>query len=275
MTVLVYGSLVPDIVFTVPRLPQAGEDVPGRSVEVVAAGGGGNVAVALAGWGFEVMAVGNTVGTDPLGRSVEAAFRQLGIDTPAGLVVAGATTPANAIIVTPDGERTIIGSDYASVTWLAVPGWDGVTAVLVDGYSGPAGAAVIEAAAARGLPVVGTDRVGPGTRDLTVLMWSADEHPDPEEAARTAAGGPTVVVTNGPHPIEVYRRDGSTFQVVPAARAAGDSTGAGDVFAAAVTAGLAEGLAVSHALERATDVAARFVSTGRASGVPPLTRLDS
>jgi ribokinase len=275
MAVLVYGSLVPDIVFSVPRLPQAGEDVPGHSVEVVAAGGGGNVAVALAGWGFVVMAVGNTVGDDPLGRSVEAAFGHLGIETPAGLVTAGGTTPANGIIVTPDGERTIIGSDYASVAWLAVPGWDDVTAVLVDGYSGPAGTAVIEEAANRGLPAVGTDRVGPGTRHLTVLLWSGDEHPDASEAALTASEGPTVVVTNGPDPIEVYGRDGSTFQVVPDRRVAVDSTGAGDVFAAAVTAGLADGLATPLALERAADVAARFVSLERASGVPPLTTLEA
>jgi len=114
MAILVYGSMVPDIVFTVPRLPQRGEDVPARSVNVVAAGGGGNVAVALAGWGYDVIAGGNSVGDDPLGRWVATEFAARGISTPQQFVAPEGVTAANGIIVTPDGERTIIGSDYST-----------------------------------------------------------------------------------------------------------------------------------------------------------------
>jgi hypothetical protein len=94
MAILVYGSLVPDIVFTVPRLPQAGEDVPARSVTLVAAGGGGNVAVALAAWGYDVVTVGNSVGPDPLGRWVAEEFAGKGILLAGGFVNPDGVTAA-------------------------------------------------------------------------------------------------------------------------------------------------------------------------------------
>ncbi len=275
MRILVYGSLVPDIVFVVPRLPIAGEDVPAGKVTVVAAGGGGNVAVALADWDFDVVVGGNSVGDDPLGRWVAEAFAGRDIELPAGFVSKAGVTAANGIIVTPDGERTVIGSDYQRVTWLPVSSWEGITAVMVDGYSGEAGAIVIGEASDRGLPVVGSDRTGPSTTRLSMLLWSGHEHPDPAEAAATAANGPIVVVTNGPGPVVVFLPDGSTFEVIPKPSDARDSTGAGDVFAAAVTSGLADGLPTAATLERAVDVTGRYVAGGTRSEAPPLTTLGT
>jgi sugar/nucleoside kinase (ribokinase family) len=108
-----------------------------------------------------------------------------------------------------------------------------------------------------------------------MLLWSAEEHPDPAEAISTAATGPWVVVTDGPRPIVVNRPDGSTLQVVPQVHTATDTTGAGDLFAAAVTAGLGDGLEPMAALEQAADVAARYVATGRKGQIPRLTTMDS
>jgi len=276
MSILVYGSLVPDIVFTVPRLPQAGEDVPADSVAVVgAAGGGGNVAVALAGWGYDVVASGNSVGDDPLGRWAADEFSHRRIGLPDGYVTPGGVTAANGIIVTPDGQRTIIGSDYSTVAWLPVTDWAGIDAVMVDAYSGTAGTAVIAEAARRSLPVVGTDRTGPSTGGLSTLLWSAEEHPDPNEAVATAAGGPLVVVTDGPRPVVVYQPDGTTQRFTPEPHDVADSTGAGDLMAAAVTAGLSDGIGLEATIRRALDVASRFVAGGRRLDIPPLTRIGS
>ncbi len=274
MAILVYGSLVPDIVFTVPRLPLAGEDLPASSVALVAAGGGGNVAVALAGWGYDVVAGGNSVGDDPLGRwaAEEFSYRQIGL--PDNYVVPGGVTAANGIIVTPDGQRTIIGSDYSAVAWLPITRWDGIDAVMVDGYSGRAGEAVITEASRRSLPVVGTDRTGPAASGLSMLLWSAAEHPDPTEAATTAATGPFVVVTDGPRPAFVYEPNGATRRVTPEAHEAVDSTGAGDLFAAAITAGLSDGLEQAATIQRALDVASRYVAGGLRSEIPPLTKME-
>lgn len=276
MSILVYGSLVPDIVFTVPRLPQAGEDVPADSVVVVgAAGGGGNVAVALAGWGYEVEASGNSVGDDPLGRWAADEFSRLRIGLPDGYVAPGGVTAANGIIVTPDGQRTIIGSDYAAVAWLPVTDWSGIGAVMVDAYSGTAGTAVVAEASRRSLPVVGTDRTGSATAGLSTLLWSAEEHPDPNEAVATAATGPLVVVTDGPRPAVVYQPDGTTQRFTPEPHDVADSTGAGDVMAAAVTAGLSDGIGLEATIRQALDVASRYVAGGRRLEIPPLTRIGS
>ncbi len=274
MAILVYGSLVPDIVFMVPRLPLAGEDVPASSVSLKAAGGGGNVAMALAAWGYDVTSSGNSVGEDPLGRWAADRFTAAGITLPANFVMADGVTAPNGIIVTPDGERTILGSDYQRVTWLPVPEWENIAAVMVDGYSGTAGAAVIEGASDRGLPVIATDRVGPGTVGLTMLLWSASEHPDSGEALTHAVRGPFVAVTGGPDPIIVYTPDGSTIHLAVEAAEAPDSTGAGDVLAAGVVAGLSEGLSPLTSLERAADTATRYVAEGRDSPPPP-PRMDA
>jgi ribokinase len=274
MAILVYGSLVPDIVFQVPRLPAKGEDLPAGDVRVVAAGGGGNVALALAAWGYDVRVSGNSVGTDPLGRFMADELERHGVSSPDGFVNPAGVTVPNGILVTPDGERTIIGSEYARVAWLPVGRWDGVEAVLVDAYSGRAGATVITAAAARGLPIVGTDRIGSEVSELSVLLWSGDEHADPEAARAIAASGPWVVVTGGPGPIAIHGPDGSARQITPPPHGVRDSTGAGDVFAAAVVAGLGDGLEVMDALEQAADVASRYVARPRDSGIPTLTRLE-
>jgi sugar/nucleoside kinase (ribokinase family) len=121
--------------------------------------------------------------------------------------------------------------------------------------------------------VVAADRRGQDAAGSTVLLWSADEHPDPAEAMTAAASGPRVVVTSGPDPIMIYEPNGSAYSVTPDPHPARDSTGAGDVFAAAVTAGVAEALPAVAGLERAADVTARYVSAGRRSDIPPLTRL--
>ena len=277
MSILVYGSLVPDIVFSVPRLPHAGEDIPAYSMRVVAAaGGGGNVAVALAGWGYDVMAGGNSVGDDPLGRWAADEFTSRGISLPDGYVETGGVTAANGIIVTPDGERTILGSDYSAVTWLPVTDWNDIDAAVVDQYSASAGTTIIAEAAARGsIPVVGTDRTGPETIGLSMLLWSAEEHPDASEAVAVAATGPLVVVTDGPRPVTVYEAGGTTHRFTPEPHAVADSTGAGDLFAAAVTAGLSDGFGLEATIQRALDVATRYVAAGSRLQIPPLTSMGS
>jgi len=272
MAILVYGSLVPDILFRVARLPAAGDDVPANSVSMVAAGGGGNVAMALAAWGYDTMAAGNSVGEDPLGRWAAEQFEQAGVRLPAGYIAADGVTPPNGIIVTPDGERTIIGNDYQQVTWLPVETWDGVNAVVVDAYSTTAGGTVLVEAASRGIVAVGSDRTDHLT-DLTVAIWSASEHPDPAEAQAAADQGSLVVVTAGPNPIVLYSAGQSPLEVPVEPVVAPDSTGAGDVLTAGVVAGLSDGLTPIEAVTQAADVASRYVAGRRESQVPPLSRL--
>jgi len=246
--------------------------VPASSVSMVAAGGGGNVAMALAAWGYDTMAVGNSVGEDPLGRWAAEQFEQAGIRLPAGYVASDGVTPPNGIIVTPDGERTIIGNDYQRVTWMPVQTWSGVNAVVVDAYSAAAGGTVLAEAARQGMVTVASDRTD-HLPDLTVVIWSASEHPEAAEAQAAADQGPLVVVTAGPNPIVLYSAGQSPSEVPVEPVSAPDSTGAGDVLTAGVVAGLSDGLTPIAAVAQAADVASRYVAGRRESQVPPLTRL--
>lgn len=272
MAILVYGSLVPDIVFQIPHLPTRGEDVPAGHVAVIPAGGGGNVALALVSWGYGVTAAGNTVGTDPLGTWMADELFERGISVPDGFVSPSGLTTPNAILVTPDGERTIVGNDYTMVEWMEVPELDHIDAVMVDAYSGAAGRDVIRLAGESALPIVATDRTGPESADVHVLLLSSSEH-SREEARRLAAAGPLVAMTAGGGPIEVYRPDGTDAVVRPPDLGVVDATGAGDVLAAATVARLTDGADPLTALRDAADTAARYVAAGRHRDMPPLTRM--
>lgn len=275
MAILVYGSLVPDVVFRVPRLPKAGEDVPASSVSIGAAGGGGNIAMALASWGYSPVAGGNSVGEDPLGRWAAEQYVAAGVLLPAGYVSPNGVTPPNGIIITPDGERTIIGNDYEQVTWLPVEDWDGIDAVVVDNYSGEAGRRVIEQSVERGIITVASDRED-HLGGLAVVIWSASEHPHPAEAQAAADQGPLVAVTAGPRPIVLYSSGQPAVEVPVESVAAPDSTGAGDVLAAGVVAALSEGVSPMEAVARAATAATRYVADRPESQVPvpPVTKIE-
>jgi rfaE bifunctional protein nucleotidyltransferase chain/domain len=166
---------------------------------------------------------------------------------------------------------------------------DEAEAVLVSDYAGGVladdGLRALLATAAAGRPVVwdphsrGADPV-PGCRLVT---------PNAGEAAAlggAAAGVPlaaarrqaevllrrwqahAVCVTLGPAGALLSYGDGAPL-VVPAVRVdGGDTCGAGDRFAAAALAALAEGAVVSDAVEQAVRAATSFVAAGGAAAVP-------
>ena len=73
----------------------------------------------------------------------------------------------------------------------------------------------------------------------------------------------------------VYEPDGTTHRFTPEPHTVADSTGAGDLFAAAVTAGLSDDIGDEATIRRAVDVATRYVAAGQRLEIPPLTRMDS
>ncbi len=59
MKALCYGSLNPDLVHHVERLPVAGDDLLSDRWHIEFGGGGGNAAVALATWSVDTVLVAN------------------------------------------------------------------------------------------------------------------------------------------------------------------------------------------------------------------------
>ncbi|MGW5617585.1 D-glycero-beta-D-manno-heptose 1-phosphate adenylyltransferase [Streptomyces sp. NPDC003877] len=128
-------------------------------------------------------------------------------------------------------------------------------------------------------PVPGARLVTPNAAEARALHPGAGETTlgaYAERAARLAerwrAAG--VAVTLGERGVLLARPGSGTPMLVPVPyRAAGDPCGAGDCFAAATTAALADGLLPEEALQRAVAEAAAFVAAGGA-GNPDLWRTE-
>ena len=106
-SMLVVGSINMDLVLPVPRLPQAGESLFGKTYTYVPGGKGANQAVAAARLGAQVSFCGR-VGNDDNGRTLVQNLANDGIDT-SGIVFDDTTPTGLAVIpVEPNGQNRII-----------------------------------------------------------------------------------------------------------------------------------------------------------------------
>ena len=274
MKALCYGSLNPDLVHTVARLPVPGDDLISDGWQILYGGGGGNAAVALATWGTETTLIGHTLGPDPLAEWLLATMARPHLDLSRVRRDPTARTPHCVVMITPDGDRTILSTGYGGARWQEVPehSWEGVEVVLVDGYSGDAGALVAAEAGRRGVPVVGLD-AGPATAQASSLVvWSRHEHPDESEAHDLSGTGHPVFLTGGSGDVAMWWKD-RTYRTAPPPITPVDGTGAGDVLAAMCAYGLASDWAPEQVLRMAISAGALLAGCGRAAGVPTLEEI--
>jgi sugar/nucleoside kinase (ribokinase family) len=106
-TILCYGAICADYELTVPRLPTAGTGVHVTAARWLAGGNALNEALALRSWGMRPQLWGDVLGTEAAGATVLAALQAADL-TAAVQVAADAVTPICHVLVTPDGERTIL-----------------------------------------------------------------------------------------------------------------------------------------------------------------------
>lgn len=243
----------------VDHVPLAGEIVQGKPIVAVPAGGGGVAAVALARWGAEVHFF-TALGDDALGHRAEAELARLGVTVHA--VFRREPQRRALTLVDARRERTIILAGDRHVARAADPlPWDALASCDAVYITGGDEEAVRLARAAR--VVVGTSRVLALFRaaaiPLDALVGSDND------AAETYRDGDL-----DPRPRLVVRTDGSRggyyvgadgtrhpYAPIPAV-VRGDTYGAGDTFAAALTLALGEqrtpGDAVLFASTRAAEV---------------------
>lgn len=268
--ILCYGSLGPDIVHRVLQLPGPGEDLPSQSWRMSYGGGAAHPAVALVAWRRAAAVAGHEVGDDPLGRWLLADLQARGVDTTRVVVGPDIATPHCVVLVTPDGERTIVSSGYAGLRWQEMTSWGDVEVLIVDAYSGTAGAEQAARARQQEIPVVGVDL--PAGVWADVVIWSRAEHPD-EGRARELARDRTVVLTDGPRPVIVFRGE-DRWTVQPPEVKAGEVTGAGLVFAAMWSLGMLSSWSTERTARMAASAASLLVQAGRTAGIPPLAAVQ-
>jgi ribokinase len=282
-SVVVIGAINVDLVVSGAPLPEPGQTVTGGVFAEHHGGKGGNQAVAAARslGGTGVVMVGS-VGNDALGHDALDALRAEGVATSVAMRP-GVPTGVALICVGQDGENQIAVAPGANAELTAgdvTSAFGQVTEIAVVLASLEVSHGAVRAAAAwcseHDVPFV----LNPAPSQA----WAADvaahaayvtpnEH---ELEALGSLGGDVVVVeTRGAEGVVIRRGEDEEKIEAPTVEAV-DTTGAGDCFNGVFAAGLAEGLEVRTAAERAAAAAAISVTkVGAREGMPTRAELDA
>lgn len=260
MKIATFGDVNIDVLLDVDELPRKGGEVFSTRRRELLGGSAANTAVVLARLGFESAVMG-AVGDDDAGHRALHGLGTAGVSTDLVSVSETHPTAMNTVMVTPDGERTMIGARGANVYYTPDPGWrEGVGWLHVSGYSlmeGPqqqSALDVIAAARENSTPCSLDVPVGVGANIRSLLSDVLDgfrvvsgsrralaEFTNSTDPVAVLAGGPTMIaVTSGADPLLVMA-GGERISLTPPAVDAVDVTGAGDAFAAGlIAAGLSD-----------------------------------
>lgn len=252
--VLCAGHACYDLVFGVDHHPEADEKTFASQLFSCGGGPAANAAVAAARLGYR-SAFAGYLGDDFYGRTHLQEFADNGVMT--DLVVRGAAaTPLSAILVKPDGKRTVI--NYKRDIQPLVPGSVDFSnckpkVVLFDGHEPLLSLALMEDVKNwHALTVLDAGSVHSGTRELVGLVdyvvasqKFAHDFTGISDIPRAAAElhriAKSVVVTCGENDL-VWETDEGTGDLPAFAVKAVDTTGAGDAFHGAFAAGVAAGM---------------------------------
>jgi ribokinase len=112
--IVALGDVNVDIVARFPNYPAKGENVVALSSEFHCGGSAANTAVALARMGFPVSLIAR-IGCDPWGSISVQTLDEAGVTLSNLQQDASALTGLTYIVVTPDGERTMLGDRGANI----------------------------------------------------------------------------------------------------------------------------------------------------------------
>ena len=273
------GLAVQDLVFVMGEPVLLGEKNFASALGSVGGGPAANAAVAVARLGGSPRLV-SVLGVDAIGDEIVAELTANGVDCSEVRRVTDAPSPLSAVVIAPDGDRTIFNRTdprlWSTAPLPSAPEIEGSDVVLVDVRWGTGALAAVRAADAAGIPsVVDCDLTeGPvsepllGAASHVVFSQPAFERIRPRATARAVEEvarhlGGVVAVTKGGD--GVVWSDGGPAHATPAFRIdAMDTLGAGDVFHGAYALGVAEGRPVDDIVEWASAVAA--VKCSRAGG---------
>lgn len=279
--VVVVGSVNVDVMTTVSRHPGPGETVQGKEMRILPGGKGANQALAAARLGAKTTLIGS-VGQDANAAVALESLRSAGVDLN-GVLGCGTATGMAIVTVDDSGENTIvvIAGANAQMDAEAVLKYRdtiaGAAILVVQGEIPPSAtetaiaiatgrvvlnlAPVIslspEAIRAADPLVVNEHEAALVLRQLKPEMPVPTGHADLTEAL--AASGPvSVVLTRGAQGAMFSEGHGIHSVSSPQVNVT-DTSGAGDAFVGALSAGLAAGASLSKAVEFAVRVGAYAV----------------
>lgn len=261
--ILCYGSLCADLRIWLPHWPRHGSGIHAVRTRWLAGGNALNEARALVSWGVKPLLYGDRLGYDAGGDLVAAELTALGLMTHVERS-ANVATPVCHILITPDGERTIIA--LRQQTAASPPSAEVLATcqiVSVSRYGLYTAEVATTARQLNRLVVVGdvNDPADPLAQAADVIVTSADRSgadPFQQAAALQQVRGAPVFVTDGPRPARVLVA-GSWYEATPPSTESSDLTGAGDVFRAGVVYGIWKGWTWQDILAFATNAATTFV----------------
>ena len=285
---VVVGSSNTDLVIRCPRLPKPGESLAGGEFARFAGGKGANQAVAAVRAGSRVSFIG-AYGGDEFGLRAKAGLRKEGVDVryfkqnttaPSGiaLILIGGKSRQNLIAVARSANDTVSAEDlekasaafrgaFAVVCQLEIPS-EAVEAAArlaashrIPFILNPAPARQVSA---RLLGLVHT--LTPNEHEA--LLITGKKNPRQAAECLLKRGCNNVVITMGSRGVLAMDRTGG--RIIPAPRVKPvDTVGAGDCFTAWLSVGIAEGLPLMAATERAVVAASIAVTRhGAQEGMP-------
>ncbi len=132
--VLCFGSLNPDLVYFIDKLPSPGGDIQSKKYFIRPGGTAINCAENIAMWDINTAVRGNSVGNDELGTFLIEHLNNLEI-VHKDVIKDSTTTPTCSIYIDESGERTIISSGYEENNWSNLNNIQDYDSLLIDRYS--------------------------------------------------------------------------------------------------------------------------------------------
>ena len=286
--VICYGTISADNIVYVPYVPTPRRDSQVQAEFSRLGGEAATVARVLSTWGLRVAVVGNILGDDRWGNFIRQELASYsGIDTRYVTSRPDVRTPFCRIMVTPDGERSILGYwfDDTPKTRLDEELMSKARLLSVDVYGQSERDDAARLARSLGRTVVSADAIWPnyplaGLSDIIVISrdfltgYFPGVYIYDHALELQAAGAGSVVVTHGQKPVLVVDEHGRPSTVEPFPVRAVDTTGAGDVFKAAVIYGHLQGWDLVRATRFACAASALYVGQPRGQdAVPQLDRI--
>jgi sugar/nucleoside kinase (ribokinase family) len=289
--ILVFGTICLDRVRFIPNFPKPGGYVEVTDDRTLLGGEAANTANALKTWGVDVRLEGNRLGTGPNGELIRGLLAERGILPTVDAHDTG-DAPVCDLLITPDGERTMIGLGFSAsdgsidISRIKYPAGEWFTA---EPNMSKTAREAFQRAHAAGMRLYlmdfsradeqipegsicqhGTDWVGERNHPQANLRWAS------EWSKRHDC---TTILTDGPNGFAVSDPQGNAYwhdALVEPGLVAVDSTGAGDLFRAGTLYGLDQGWPLERSLLYGAAAGALICrAIGATVNVPTIAEIES